>query len=384
MQSITEPSAPGPRRGRRRRARSLPHVAAALGLAVCAAAAAAQDDHAHHHEPGELADRHAAHGQRPDLHAPIGVMGEHAHAKGEWMASYRFMRMSMQPNRIGETDVPVASILRPVGTYGAAPTDMTMDMHMFGLMYAPSDRVTLMAMLPFLDLTMDHVNMMGVPFTTESTGFGDLGVSALVVLLDTDDAQILLNAGMSFPTGSIDRTDVTPVSNGANVVLPYPMQLGSGTWDLRPGLTYSGRAEHFSWGAQAMGTIRLGRNDQNYRRGHAYQVTGWGAWKIARWISASGRLAWDQWFDVVGQDSRLTSPNTSIWPTAGDFIPTADPDLRGGERLDIGPGINLLVPSGPFAGVRLAVEALFPVYQSLDGPQLAEDWTIIVGTQYAF
>ena len=32
---------------------------------------------------------------RPDGHAPITVMGEHMHAMGEWMLSYRFMSMDM-------------------------------------------------------------------------------------------------------------------------------------------------------------------------------------------------------------------------------------------------------------------------------------------------
>jgi len=345
---------------------------AGLASATAEPAAASEEGHAHAHE------------SRPDDHAPIGVMGDHVHGAGEWMVSYRYMRMDMEPNRIGEADVPPAAILRPAGTYGAVPTRMTMDMHMFGLMYAPSDRVTLMGMFNFVDLAMDHLTMMGVPFRTESTGIGDLGAAALVELYERDHHQLILNAGMTFPTGSIDRTDVTPASNGQNVVLPYPMQLGSGTWDLRPGLTYNGKASDFSWGAQVMGTIRLGRNDQNYRLGHAYQATGWSAWKLSRWVSLSGRGEWRQWFDIVGQDSRLMSPMPAMFPTAGDFIPTADPDLRAGKRLDLGPGVNFIVPDGPLQGVRLAVEALFPVYQDLEGPQLATDWKLVVGTQYAF
>ena len=30
---------------------------------------------------------------RPDGHAPVSVMGDHTHNKGEWMFSYRFMSM---------------------------------------------------------------------------------------------------------------------------------------------------------------------------------------------------------------------------------------------------------------------------------------------------
>lgn len=57
------------------------------------------------------------------------------------------------------------------------------------------------------------------------------------------------NAGLSLPTGSIDKQDATPM--GPNSKLPYPVQLGSGTYDLLPGLTYNGQDRDLSWGAQS-------------------------------------------------------------------------------------------------------------------------------------
>jgi len=38
---------------------------------------------------------------RPDGHAPIGVMGDHTHEAGEWMLSYRYRLMFMDGNRDG-------------------------------------------------------------------------------------------------------------------------------------------------------------------------------------------------------------------------------------------------------------------------------------------
>ena len=64
--------------------------------------------------------------------------------------------------------------------------------------------------------------------------------------------------------------------------------------------------------------------------------------------------------------------------------PAADPDAQGGQRIDVGLGANLCVPSGALEGQRLAVEVLRPVYQDLDGPQLASDWTLNAGWQFAF
>ena len=66
------------------------------------------------------------------------------------------------------------------------------------------------------------------------------------------------------------------------------------------------------------------------------------------------------------------------------MVPTADPDLRGGERLDLGVGANLYVPEGAMEGFRLAAEVLFPLHQDLDGPQLETDLTLVVGAQMTF
>ena len=50
---------------------------------------------------------------RPDGHAPISVMGDHMHAMGEWMVSYRYMTMDMKGLLKGSDDV--TSILQ-IGT----------------------------------------------------------------------------------------------------------------------------------------------------------------------------------------------------------------------------------------------------------------------------
>jgi hypothetical protein len=66
------------------------------------------------------------------------------------------------------------------------------------------------------------------------------------------------------------------------------------------------------------------------------------------------------------------------------MVPTADPDLRGGRRLELGAGINFSIARGPLHGHRLALVLLGPVWQNLDGPQLETDWRILAGWQYAF
>lgn len=305
---------------------------------------------------------------RPDGHAPIGIMGDHAHQRGGWMLSYRYMRMEMDGNRDGSSRVSADSVL---DDFMVTPTRMTMEMHMLGLMYAPGDRLTLMAMLPYKRLVMDHRTRRGGTFTTVSEGIGDVALSALVRAWAGADSELVLGAGLSAPTGSITERDTTPA--GPRQKLPYPMQLGSGTWDLQPSLTWTRRLQDGSWGAQLSARIRLGENDQHYTLGDLWQASLWGAWRATPSVSLSARLQAQRWGDIKGADPDLNPA----------LIPTADPHRRGGRQLTLAPGINWLGRAGALRGHRLGLELLVPVHRHLDGPQLETDWTLMAGWQRA-
>jgi hypothetical protein len=178
---------------------------------------------------------------------------------------------------------------------------------------------------------------------------------------------------LSLPTGSIEEKDQTPASMGNEVILPYPMQLGSGTYDLRPAITWSKLNQGWSWGAQTTATIRLGGdNDRDYRLGNALDVQSWVAWNPSSAISVSSRLQWQSWQNIEGAD-----PAPSVNPM---MVPTADPERRAGRRTDLHLGVNWLSSGGH----RLALEYGVPVQQNLNGPQLEVDSTATIGYQYAF
>lgn len=318
---------------------------------------------------GSAAGHEGPHATRPDDHAPIGVMGDHMHDAGEWMLSYRYMRMDMAGNRTGTRDVPVSAVLQD---FMVAPTDMTMGMHMLGVMYAPSDWLTVMGMGMVATRDMDHVTRTDQTFSTESADIGDTTLTGLVRLYDGGMHHVHLNAGLGLPTGSIGERDDTPAM--ANARLPYPMQIGSGTWDLKPGITYTGKAAGLSWGGQLSGVVRLGHNDRGYALGDRFEATAWLARPVTAWFSGSLRLAYRDWGGVDGADPALNPM----------MVPTARADLQAGKRLDALMGVNLYAPSGALKGHRLAVEVGLPVYQDLAGPQMETDWTLTIGWQKAF
>lgn len=312
-------------------------------------------------------------GPRPSSHAPIGVMGDHTHHAGEWMVSYRYMRMRMAGLRDNDDGLGANRVLEQ---FPVTPLRMDMEMHMVGVMYAPIEQVTLALMLPYVRLEMDHRTRTGREFTTRTDGLGDIRASALIKLLSRKNHQVHAQLGISFPTGSITEQDRTPASGNATVRIPYPMQIGSGSYDFLPGLTYAGHTGIYAWGAQGRGEVRLNENHANYRLGNEYALTAWGSVDLLESMSASLRLEWGQVLNIRGRDE---SPR--INPI---MIPTADSGRRAAARLDLLAGVNFAAPKGFLEGFRIAIEAGLPVYQRLDGPGLETDWLLTTGVQYAF
>lgn len=303
----------------------------------------------------------------------INVLGTHTHLEDEWMVGYKYMFMEMNGNRTGTERVSKNEVLN---TFTVSPLRMSMQMHMLMLMYAPSDELTLVAMAPFIEKEMDHETRTGVRFTTNSSGLGDIELKGIYTFFGEPDSKhrFLFNGGLSLPTGSVNKRDILANPANGQQKLPYPMQLGSGTVDLLPGLTYLGETKNWAWGAEWMGTIRLGTNSEGYALGNQYDFSTWGNWKWTDSVSPFIKMNLKIWKNINGSDPEL-NPAT---------VPTADPDLRGGEQIDLNLGINIYQSKGKYKGHRFAVEAGAPVYQSLDGPQLETDFLFSAGWTYTW
>ncbi|MGY0583128.1 MAG: transporter, partial [Paraglaciecola chathamensis] len=214
--------------------------------------------------PFALADAGTAHTDlRPDDHAPIGVMGDHMHAAGEFMFSYRYMRMNMSDMLQGSSDISASDIattianpFAPPATVRVVPKEMTTNMHMLGFMYAPNDDITLMAMLNYLERDMDLTTFEGMmgdmvlgQFSTEVSGLADSKLGLLYRLYDSANHHLHFNLSWVIDSGSNNETDdvLTPMNMRMTMRLPYSMQLGSGSDQAEFGLTYTGKNQQFSW-----------------------------------------------------------------------------------------------------------------------------------------
>ena len=340
-----------------------------------------------------LADGDHTKGIRADSHAPIGVMGDHLHNAGEFMVSFRWMTMSMDGNIQGSDSISDEDIVTTIPnrfammpgmppTLRIVPQDMTTNMQMLGLMYAPSDKLTLMAMLNRVEKEMTlttfsggmGTNVLG-SFTTRSSGLGDTKLSALVRGFSGDTHNWHLNIGFSLPTGEYRNRDtiLTPMNMTPEVRLPYSMQLGSGTVDFEPGFTYFGKSTRLTWGSQYRATLRTGTNDEGYAFGDVHNITAWGQYLWSTGFSSSLRINVKTFEDIEGMDSQIMGP-----------VQTADPDNYGGDFVDLIIGANLVGQNGALRGHRLGVEFSLPVLQDVNGVQMEMENMLTIGYQYAF
>jgi len=295
---------------------------------------------------------------------PCGIMIGRAE---QWMVGYQFMDDRMSGLLDGSRSVSEASVL---GQFATTPTKMTMQSHMGMLMYAPSDRFTVMAMVPYTSMSMGELHRDGTRSTERSQGIGDLELRGLYSLHSAKDLghRILANIGVGVPTGSVNQLD----AEGNRT--EYPMQTGSGTFSVVPGITYLGQALPWSWGAELTSTVRLGTNEHGYRLGNGYDSSVWLARTLSSLVSISAGASGEVRENIHGSDALLDAADE----------PTKDPSRQGSRHVDAVLGVTINPPSGMLMGQQFLVQADVPVAQSLDGPQLKRSYMLHLAWQWGF
>lgn len=320
---------------------------------------------------------------RPGSHAPAGVLYDHMHKAGEFMVGYRFMYSRQSGDTLRGTN-SVSDLDLAAAGYTMKATSMNMYMNMLDIMYAPTDWLTLMVMpqwvsmdmtmqglpmLPDMDMDMGGHGMHMGSHSHTTDGFGDTLLSGLVRLYQDETNHAHVGITFSAPTGSVTQ------KNAEGRYTHYMMQLGSGTWDFLPSVTYTGHVDRWSWGGQLLGVIRMeGENEAGFRFGNVFQATGWGSYRLLDWISGSLRMLYYTQGDIEGH---YNGPHSHSSP----------PDRQanyGGDFLDIGFGFNTVVLDGPLRGNRLGIEWLQPVYTDVNGYQLDRVGTLWVNWSLAF
>ena len=306
--------------------------------------------------------------ERPDGHAPAGVMSDFLVLNRQIYAGVRYYQERFKGTSLGTESLSSDEVL---DFFSVAPLSLDKNIAEVELRLGLFGFVTAAASLPFIRSEMLNTND-AVFFETSSEALGDVSVRALIDVLEMDEYRVSLAIGGTIPTGKLKKRDTTPF--GASGILPYAMQGGSGTHDILAGLTFLTQNEVASVGAQVNGVIRVEDNGRGYRLGNRFSLSVWGAHNLSDWVSVSLRGLFETWGDVTGSD-----PGTD-----GTVDPSANSFAQGGERVQIPLGVSFFLREGRFTRHRLMAEWYYPIHQDLNGPQLLADRTIVVSWQTFF
>jgi len=328
--------------------------------------------------------QHMGHHDHTD--APAGVMNAHMMDEpGSVMLSYTF-----EQDRQGGTPTRgTQAVANSTASSGMWISDMTMNMHMVELMYAQNAWLNWMVMPQLVESTMNMsmyeiVNggsMAGMimPMRTfmSNGGIGDTTVSALIRLWDGAGQHLHLGQGISIPTGSVNNRQ-GGTDGGRGTVYPYDMQTGSGTWDYKPSVTYTGAIHQWNWGAQLGGTVRLqNHNSAGYSLGNEINLTAWGGYRITPWLNATVR-------GIHSDKGGISGAFNSPLPTAMYFTSDYTQANYGGHFDDLGLGVSVALGTGTYANDKLSVEWLKPVRTDFNGTQPNRVSSVFMSAKFLF
>lgn len=324
---------------------------------------------------------------------PAGVLGGNLVGAGKYAFSYAPMFMHMEDNYIGSSTVSPQAIATTIpsqvtitGTtkemYRIVPTTMDVQLHMFNLMYGVSDNFNLMAMASYQRKSMNMTTFSGTSGATvlgtssaTTEGVGDTVLSSLWRIYKDQSYEVKLNLGLSLPTGSTTQNIamLSPMNKNMTARASYGMQLGTGTYDLLPGLTVTSHTNNWSWGAAWRSRLPLGNNSEGYRYGNLNVLTAWGGYSSSPGITTTIRVAESIQGQIRGSD-----------PMISGLMEGTNPSFYGGKHTDLFGGIE--IAGGPFGYKKqhAAFEVGKTIAQNLNGPQLGHSWTFnaLLGTEF--
>ncbi len=258
--------------------------------------------------------------------------------------------------------------------YAIVPKYMDMFMGNFSVGYAFSDRFFLGAMGMYVNKDMSMINRANRKARMQSQGIGDtmLMTKTLVYaddhLFPTNQVSILL--GVSIPTGSIDQDE-------RGGLLPYSMQLGSGTFDPFVGILYEGSRTPYWWGVNISYLSRLYENYKSYNLGDKFQFDLYGMYQIRHNLVAELQFNGQYEGDIDGQAREIQQGGTGHMmgnPNRPFGSNLFDPDNYGGTKLDVKFGMQWQ----PFHNHILNAQISFPLFQNLHGTQLEQEFTATI------
>ena len=255
-------------------------------------------------------------------------------------------------------------------------TQRKMDMYMSNVSvgYAFSDRFFAGIMGMYMEKDMEMIRRGGRRSSMNSQGAGDTMLMTKTLLYADDylipTSQVSLLLGVSIPTGSIDQDD-------KGQILPYSMQLGSGTFDPFIGILYEGSSSPFWWGANASYLARAYENYKSYNLGDEYRLDLYGMYQLRHNLVGELQIKGKYVGDLEGEAQEIEQDGDGHMngnPNMAFMSNLYDPDNYGGSTVDLTTGVQWQ----PFRNHILNAQFSVPLFQNLHGTQMERDFTASV------
>lgn len=235
------------------------------------------------------------------------------------------------------------------------------------LVYGATRDLTLAATLPLVQRRLRFTGPGGERRTIAAEGPGDLRLVGVYRFFRRDvergTTQASFLGGLTLPTGTTDLTDsdLPSLTERSGTRLPPSLQLGSESVDGIVGLAAMHNRDRLTFYADMQGKLNT---------------------EGAQDVKAGNTLFYDLSVDYTLFSGRnlflileLNGASTSRAEQAGRTVRSS-----GGQLLFISPGLQYL----PIPNLILEGSVQIPIYQNLNGRQLAPNWSAVVGLEYLF
>jgi len=334
--------------------------------------------------------------------APLGVFGADMPPDGKLVFSIIPQFANLSHTLIGTRRVSSEEVVAtvpwfrsPTAKLRGVPQNVAVAAQTVALAYGVTKDLSLVVTAGMVEKNLDFLTFKGATGITRlgmsytgTDSLADFTASAIYRIYQDPIHRIQLNLGMSFPTGGDHNTFTLLQADGTYLTSRafYAMQLGTGTFDVMPGVVYAGKLEKWSWGLSYRGRFPLTVNSQSlegnpvqaakdllaagiafdqqgYRYGDLHEFCGWGGYTWIPGLTTTFRV-----------NASLQGPIRGFDPNIRGKAQAANPNFYGGQRVELFGGATI---SGKFIGLddmTVALEAGIPVYQNLNGPQLSKNW----------
>jgi hypothetical protein len=315
----------------------------------------------------------------PPPPAPLGVFGADMPKAGKTVLSIIPQFSNMSTLLQGSSVVSPAQVVAttpwyydPTKTLRGVPQNTFIATQTVALAYGVTSNLAVIVTVGMIEKNLDFLTFKGpkgitpLGFSyTGTSGISDSTASVIYRLYQDPIHRVQFNLGMSFPSGSTHATFnlLQPDGTYATTRAFYAMQIGSGTFDVMPGVVYAGHLDKWSWGASYRARLPLAANPEGYLWGNLHEFNGWGGYTVIPGVTGTLRVSASLQGQIRGHD-----------PLIYGKAPAGNPNFYGGQRVELFGGASI---SGKFVGMdnmSVAIEGGPTVYQNLNGPQLSKNW----------